>query len=86
MRQLSALEITDASSGLGQSLASRQMDGMSPTVIHMFLRGVGGAQVRSQISRGGYLNQDICEMWTSVLLPAVTKLAQLMYPFLFISD
>ena len=80
MRQLAALEITDASSGLGQSLAANQMEGMSPTVIHMFLRGVGGSQVRSQIARGGYLSQDICEIWTSVLLPAVNKLSQLMYP------
>ncbi|XP_072022544.1 nuclear pore complex protein Nup160-like [Amphiura filiformis] len=80
MRQLAALEITDASSGLGQSLAASQMGGMSPTVIHMFLRGVGGTQVRSQISRGGYLSQDMCEMWTGVLLPAVSKLAQLIWP------
>ncbi|XP_071795537.1 nuclear pore complex protein Nup160-like [Asterias amurensis] len=82
LRQLAALEITDSSVGLTTPLSSAQatMGAHTPTLAELFLKGVGGSQMRSKVMKAGYTKANECETWTTILQPCVTALTQMIWP------
>ncbi|XP_038053213.1 nuclear pore complex protein Nup160-like isoform X2 [Patiria miniata] len=82
LRQLAALEISDSTAGLALSLTqTRSSDKtLTPTLAELFLDGVGGSQMRSKVTKAGYMKKNECETWTEVLQPCVVSLAQMIWP------
>ncbi|CAI9723426.1 Hypothetical predicted protein [Octopus vulgaris] len=80
LTQLAALDISEATAQTPVYTPHIGSGQPSLTLAELFLRGIGGLQVRTTLINSKMLNEEVPTLWINSLIPIIKILAKLLWP------